>query len=69
MAEEPETVSDDRDRPKRRLSPAERKARDTAARKVWNEAHPDYYRDYRERNRERASARRAANGNGSGVCG
>lgn len=57
MAEEPETVSNDRDRPKRRLSPEERKARATAARKVWNQAHPYYYRDYRERNRENIRAK------------
>lgn len=44
--------SDNRNRPGRRLSTAERKARDNAARKAWNDAHPDYYREYRERNRE-----------------
>ena len=52
MVDTPEHRSQDRGRPGRRLSPEERKARDNAARKAWNEAHPDYYREYRERNRE-----------------
>ncbi|WP_100812203.1 MULTISPECIES: hypothetical protein [unclassified Microbacterium] len=57
MTERSGATSDDQDRRSRRVSPEERKARDTAARKAWNEAHPDYYRDYRERNRESIRAK------------
>ncbi len=52
MAETPEEHNGTRDRPRVPLSPEERSARANAGRKAWNDAHPDYYRDYRERNRE-----------------
>lgn len=57
MDQTPEQHGIDRDGDRRRLSPEERKARDSAARRAWNDAHPDYYRDYRERNRESIRAK------------